>query len=713
MNRRYLAKRLAQVVISIYVVLTLTFVLIQWLPGDARDFVQAISAGQGNVGQAYMRTVGLDPEGSGGIVAKYVDYMSSVLQGDLGTSVYFQEPVLDILVRALPWTVFVVSIGLALTYSIGIALGAVMAYKEGSRFDSLASTVGIFLNSIPYFIAGIVMLWILGYQMQLFPTSGRKPQGVPAGMTSEFVFGVLYHAALPIASIVITAFGFRALSMRGNSIQVLGEEYVRVADLRGLPDRRIALQYVGRNAVLPMYTGFILALGFVLGNSIILERVFQYQGIGFYLFRALEARDYPLLMGSFLVITTTVIVGLFVADITYGFIDPRAASGSSSGSSSGSRVPVRYRLRVALTKLRRLPQRVRNPGGDDTVANGGVVTADAAAAGVDTSLFETTSDVTLSRRERYLRAFDEYVRAPTRIVMSDRRSRIGLVILLFYVGMATVGVRLLATPEPNQGPLMQGAFQTAAHPLGTDILGRDILAMVVYSTEPILKMMFAGALFATTVGTLVGLMSGYSGGLVDRGLMGITDITLAIPGIPLVLVLAVIFAPEDPVLVGLLLTVNAWGGIARQVRSQVLTIADESYVEASGIMSLGLGTILLKDIMPNIAPFVLIRGVQAARQVIFAALALYYLGALEYATVNWGVMIREVYDQALYSFDSAHWVLPPMIAIAVLVYGLIMFAQGMDRIFNPRVRARHAETLEADSEEAEQSTPPGTIAGGD
>lgn len=713
MNGKYLAKRLAQVVVSIYVVLTLTFVLIQYLPGDARDFVQAITAGQSGVGQAYIRSVGLEGEASKGILGKYLSYMSSVLHGDLGMSVWRQEPVADIIVRALPWTVLVAAVGLALTYALGISLGAVMAYREGSRFDAVVSTLGTFLNSIPYYVAGIVMLWILGFHLQWFPTSGRKPQGVAPGFTPEFVFGVLHHAALPILSIVVTAFGFRALSMRGNSIQVLGEEYVRVADLRGLADNRIAMQYVGRNAVLPMYTGLILAVGFVLGNSVILERVFQYQGIGFYLYQALGARDYPLLMGTFLVITTTVIVGLFIADITYGFIDPRATSGEGNESSTGSRLPLRARLVAWLNALRGLPARLRGDEGEGRVANGGLATAGGATAG-DESLFGTTSDVTLSRRERYKRVFDEYVRAPMRIIWHDARTRLGAAIIAFYLLMATVGVWLVPAPEPGQGTGLMGAFQTMAHPLGTDIIGRDILSLIVYSTTPILKMILAGGVFATTMGTLVGLLAGYSGGLVDRTLMGLTDIAIAIPGIPLVMVLAVIFAPEDPFLVGLLLTVNAWGGIARQIRSQVLTIADQSYVEASGIMSLGLGTILLKDILPNIAPFVLVRAVQAARYVIFAAVGLYYLGVLPFATVNWGVMIQRAFENgALLSLDLAHWLLAPMLAIVVLTYGLILFAQGMDQIFNPRVRARHAETLETDSDGVEQSTGPGTIAGGD
>ncbi len=118
--------------------------------------------------------------------------------------------------------------------------------------------------------------------------------------------------------------------MRGNSIQVLGEDYVRVARLRGLPDRRIALRYVGRNAVLPLYTSLLISIGFMFGGSIILEILFQYRGIGFEMNEGIIYRDMPLMMGTFLVITFGVVIALWIGDATYGKLDPRIKSGDDS-----------------------------------------------------------------------------------------------------------------------------------------------------------------------------------------------------------------------------------------------------------------------------------------------------------------------------------------------------------------------------------------------
>jgi peptide/nickel transport system permease protein len=118
--------------------------------------------------------------------------------------------------------------------------------------------------------------------------------------------------------------------MRGNSIRVLGEDYVRVARLRGLSDRRISTRYVARNAILPMYTGFLMLIGYNLGGSIILEQVFSYRGMGWYMFDALENADYSLMMGTFMVYAVALVLAVFIADLTYSKVDPRVKTGDSS-----------------------------------------------------------------------------------------------------------------------------------------------------------------------------------------------------------------------------------------------------------------------------------------------------------------------------------------------------------------------------------------------
>ena len=331
---RRIITRVFQALLTVYVVVSFTFAMIRLLPGGPMDYLrgQLLQSSSGNVNMQQINQqvqvyTNIQPDQP--IWQQYIDYVASVLSGDFGRSVIFSQPVVDILANALPWTLFVMLVSLVLTFAIGIVLGAVMAYNEGSRLDVGSTMGGILLNSIPYYVAGILLIYVLGYQLDYFPTGGRMNTDTLVGLNYPFIAGALNHAALPIFSLVITGFGGWALTMRGNSIRILGEDFLRVAELRGLTSNRISLRYVGRNALLPMYTNLMINIGFMFGGSVILEQIFRYPGVGYYLYQSIGARDYPLMMGGFLVITITVAIGIFIADVTYGYIDPRAGGEGS------------------------------------------------------------------------------------------------------------------------------------------------------------------------------------------------------------------------------------------------------------------------------------------------------------------------------------------------------------------------------------------------
>lgn len=331
----YFIERTAQAIFTIVSVVVLSFVLIRFMPGGPVDFVRAqlMQQQEGDLDHEQINAMveiytNVHPEEP--LWDQFVDYMTSTLTGDLGTSMWYGDAVSEVLARGLPWTVFYMAISLALTFAIGIALGAVMAYFEQSRLDISTTMIATFLSSVPYYVAAVILLYVLAFLWNLFPTGGRVATGVETGLTFEFFGSAIYHAALPIFSFVLTGFGIQALAMRGNSIRVLGSDYLRVARLRGLPSRTIALRYVGRNAILPMYTGMMIAIGFMFGGTVILEEIFSYPGLGWYMFRGIEARDYPLMMGAFILITIAVVISVFIADLTYGKIDPRASTGDRS-----------------------------------------------------------------------------------------------------------------------------------------------------------------------------------------------------------------------------------------------------------------------------------------------------------------------------------------------------------------------------------------------
>ncbi|MFB6075000.1 MAG: ABC transporter permease [Haloarculaceae archaeon] len=334
----YYIRRTGRAILTIWLVMTLTFGLIRFLPGgplvQLRGRLLRAGVDPSQIQAVIENYQGLRPDEP--LLNQYLDYVNHLLHGNMGksltTSVNGNQHVAAIVGDALPWTILVMTSATLIMFIIGIFMGALMAYKEGSLFDSSTSIVGIVLSSVPFYILAILLVWMFGYQYNLFPARGRisptiERQG--AGPI-KFFLDAVYHAALPILSVVITGWGVQALSMRGNSIQVLGKDYVRVARLRGLSDRRIATRYVSRNAILPMWTGLLTIIGFNLGGSVILEQVFSYPGVGYYMFGALEDRDYPLMMGIFLVITTAVVIGLYIADLTYGKLDPRVSEGGAS-----------------------------------------------------------------------------------------------------------------------------------------------------------------------------------------------------------------------------------------------------------------------------------------------------------------------------------------------------------------------------------------------
>lgn len=318
-------RRLGQAVFTVWAVMTLAFFLTRMMPGNPVDaFVAEIGPQLDNPQEAYELAetyMNINPQDP--MHVAYWDYMVSMLQGDMGRSMSQNSPVAAIMADAIPWTVFVMSWAVFIGFAVGISMGALMAYWEGSKFDVAITGYATIITSIPFYVLALLLLITFAYRLNWFPTAGRRPEGVQVGFNLPFMLGVIYHAVLPVFSMFVAS-GVASLTMRGNSIRVLGEDYLRVARLRGLADRTIVVRYVVRNAVLPMYTGLMIAIGSMFGGAIVLEEIFTYRGMGYYMIQAVRARDYPLMMGAFTVITIAVVIALLIADLTYGKIDPRA-----------------------------------------------------------------------------------------------------------------------------------------------------------------------------------------------------------------------------------------------------------------------------------------------------------------------------------------------------------------------------------------------------
>lgn len=321
----------------------------------------------------------------------------------------------------------------------------------------------------------------------------------------------------------------------------------------------------------------------------------------------------------------------------------------------------------------------------------------------ETEVFDIVSDAPpLSRKEKVHRWFDVHVFAPYRIIRSDWRATFGIAMLLFFVFVGTVLVRFVPYPRIGDYERYQSPFQGFGYDiLGADNAGQGILPQLIHATPEMLIIAFSGAVVAMSIGVIIGTVAGYKGGYWDELLMTVTDVIICIPGLPLVIVIVAIYPPHSPWLVGFILAIDNWPGLARALRSQVLTIREESYVEAGRAMGRSTSEILWDDITPQLMPYIAINSAGAARGVIFQSVGLYFIGVLPIGAINWGVMMNDAYNIGAAVSNpglSGHWLFAPMIVLLFLSMGLILLSQGLDRIFNPRLRARHEKTAAEEEE---------------
>jgi peptide/nickel transport system permease protein len=327
--RNYVFQRLVKAVIVIFAVTTLTFFLVRLMPGNPLEVYinallsQGVPLADAQAQAAALYHVDLNKP----VMLQYVEYLSGVVRGNFGTSITaVGTPVSKLVLQFLPWTLFVVMVSLIISFSVGLLLGMVMAYKRETWFDHLLSAFASVMSSVPNYLVGMLILVYLGVRWKIVDTAairGSHSPDIHPGFTLTFFLDALYHATLPILTYVLTTLGHWMLVMKSSTLSTLGEDYVTVARARGLTDARITLAYVGRNAVLPLFTQLALSIGSAVGGSILIETIFTYQGIGSQLSLAMVGRDYPVMQGVFIIITASVVTANLLADMLYSRLDPR------------------------------------------------------------------------------------------------------------------------------------------------------------------------------------------------------------------------------------------------------------------------------------------------------------------------------------------------------------------------------------------------------
>jgi peptide/nickel transport system permease protein len=319
---RFLGGRAAFYLFTLWAAITINFFLPRFMKGDAVDQYLARNRNVSpEAADALRALLGIDTDKS--MWQQYLDYWALLIRGDLGVSLlHGLRPVTEVISQALPWTVGLVGFATIVSFLIGTIGGAIVGWRRGSRAEVLIP-ITTFLSTIPYFWLGLLAIAMFSVNLGWFPIGKAYGVGMSPEWTPEFIGQVIHHGTLPAVTIVIASLGGWMLGMRNMMLTVLDEDYITVAQAKGMPNSRVLWRYAARNAVLPQIQSFALSIGFIVGGTIVMEMVFSYPGVGKLLLDATNAKDYALMQGVFLVITLSVLVANILADIAYAFLDPR------------------------------------------------------------------------------------------------------------------------------------------------------------------------------------------------------------------------------------------------------------------------------------------------------------------------------------------------------------------------------------------------------
>jgi peptide/nickel transport system permease protein len=320
----FVGRRLLHSIFVLWAVATILFLMFRLMPGNplAAYISEALSAEQQNL---ITQQFGLDRP----LWEQYVIYFGNLVRGELGTSFHRREPVLSIVLSVLPNTIILTFCGLFIAYAFGILAGAYLAWHRGTWIEGVVVPIALATRAAPEFWLGMILLAVFAFWLGWFPSGGANSAGAMYASELDRIFSrdFLLHLTLPALTIALYLQGLPLLLMRSTMIEAMHEEFVTMARMKGLSEWRIVIHHAARNSLLPVLTAFALAIGPNISANVVVETVFSWPGLGRLLVQAVSTSDYPLAQGAFFLIALVVIVMNLVADLLYGFLDPRVSHG--------------------------------------------------------------------------------------------------------------------------------------------------------------------------------------------------------------------------------------------------------------------------------------------------------------------------------------------------------------------------------------------------
>ncbi len=323
---RWLIRRIVFYTFAVWVALTLNFLLPRLMPGSPIGGVlQHLSSAQLQSNPGIIKTYqALLGGGNNSIWHDYVLYLHRLAHLNFGISTSnYPAPVSEVIGRTLPYSIFLVGVAFLIAFILGTTVGMIAAWRRGGPFDLVVVPTLLALSAFPAFFTALLGVFVLGLKLHWFPIQHAYDSGLVPGFDWAFVSSAFRHAELPMLVIVAAFAGGWVLNMRAVMINTISEDYVTMAQAKGLRDRRVMTRYAARNAILPPLNGFAAQFAGAVGGLVFIEYVFSYPGAGLTLQQAALGNDYPLTQGLLLVFALCVILANFIMDLCNFALDPR------------------------------------------------------------------------------------------------------------------------------------------------------------------------------------------------------------------------------------------------------------------------------------------------------------------------------------------------------------------------------------------------------
>jgi len=320
--RSYILRRVAYMLLLLLLVVTLNFIIFRLAPSDPLTTIVSGSRLRPEQIEILKKRFHIGEP----LLTQYIYYLSNLVQGEFGYSYRTQRAIALEIAEVLPNTLLLLGMSTIISIIIGIALGIVAAARRGRLADISILFLGMTFYALPTFWIGLLLLLLLGFTFPIFPLKGTVSLPAPVSAL-PLMLDVLWHLTLPALTLVLHLFAEYTVITRNSILGVLTEDYIVTARAKGLDEKTVLLRYALKNAMLPMVTLIALGFGGIMGGAIIAETVFSWQGIGQYLWTAIEVSDYPVMQAVFFVVAVATIIANFAADLLYGFLDPRIKLG--------------------------------------------------------------------------------------------------------------------------------------------------------------------------------------------------------------------------------------------------------------------------------------------------------------------------------------------------------------------------------------------------